>query len=60
MKIHQCKWVKYEPIAGIYSSTTVDQIKSGKHVYWSFEGYLTLYVPLHKNDWHKFSNQVKK
>ena len=35
-------------IADIYSTTTVKQIKSGKHVYRSFEGYLTLYLSLYK------------
>ena len=30
-------------IADIYGTITVEQISSGKHVYRSFEGYLTLY-----------------
>ena len=35
-------------IADIYGMTTVEQIKSGKQVYRSFEGYLTLYLSLYK------------
>ena len=35
-------------IADIYGTATVEQIKSGKHVYRSFEGYLTLYLSLYK------------
>ena len=30
-------------IADIYGTITVEQISSGKHVYRSFEGYLTLH-----------------
>ena len=35
-------------IADIYGTITVEQINSGKHVYRSFEGYLTLYLSLSK------------
>ena len=35
-------------IADIYGTTSVEQIKSGKHVYRSFKGYLTLYLSLCK------------
>ena len=35
-------------IADIYGTTTVKQIKSGKHVYRLFETYLTLYLFLYK------------
>ena len=35
-------------IADIYGTITVEQINSGKHVYRSFEGYLTLYLSLYK------------
>ena len=41
-------------IADIYGTTTVEQIKSGKHVYRSFEGYLTLYLSLYKIYLQKF------
>ena len=41
-------------IADIYGNTTVEQIKSGKHVYRSFEGYLTLYLSLYKIYLQKF------
>ena len=41
-------------IADIYSTTTVEQIKSGKHVYRSFEGYFTLYLSLYKIYLQKF------
>ena len=35
-------------IADIYGTITVEQINSGKYVYRSFEGYLTLYLSLYK------------
>ena len=35
-------------IADIYGTITIEQINSGKHVYRSFEGYLTLYLFLYK------------
>ena len=35
-------------IAEIYGTTTAEQLKSGKHVYKSFEGYLTSYLSLYK------------
>ena len=35
-------------IADIYGTITIEQINSGKHVYRSFEGYLTLYLSLYK------------
>ena len=35
-------------IADIYGTTTVEQIKSVKHVYRSFEGYFPLYLSLYK------------
>ena len=35
-------------IADIYGTTTVEQIKSVKHVYRSFEGYFSLYLSLYK------------
>ena len=41
-------------IADIYGTTTVKQIKSGKHVYRLFESYLTLYLSLYKIYLQKF------
>ena len=41
-------------IADIYGTITVEQINSGKHVYRSFEGYLTLYLSLYKIYLQKF------
>ena len=41
-------------IADIYGTTTVEQIKSGKHVYRLFEGYFTLYLSLYKIYLQKF------
>ena len=41
-------------IVGSYGTTTVEQIKPGKHFYRSFEGYLTLYLPLYKIYLQKF------
>ena len=41
-------------IADIYGSITVEQINSGKHVYRSFEGYLTLCFSLYKIFLQKF------
>ena len=41
-------------IADIYSTTAVEQIKSGKQVYRSFEGYFTLYLSLYKIYLQKF------
>ena len=35
-------------IVDIYGTLTVEQSNSGKHVYRSFQGYLTLYLPLYK------------
>ena len=32
--------------SGIYGPTTVEQVKSGKHVYRSFEGFMTIYLAL--------------
>ena len=43
-------------IADIYGTTTVEQVKPGKHFYRSFEGYLTLYLPLYKIYLQKFIN----
>ena len=40
--------------ADIYGTITVEQINSGKHVYRSFEGYLTLYLSLYKIYLQKF------
>ena len=41
-------------IADIYGTTTVEQIKSEKHIYRLFEGYFTLYLSLYKIYLQKF------
>ena len=35
--------------AGIYGSTTIQQIKDGKHLYRSLEAHFTLYIALYKS-----------